>query len=234
MYRDKHGDTISTNYVNKQHSRVRTVLHKAVREGIISANPYGKFKLKNEPTTRERLTEEELEQVATHSFAGNSSLIKVRDFFLFCCYTGLRYGDAYDLKMKDIKEESDGSQAIDILMGKADGKVYVPLLEPAKEIIVKYVNDNARKVHGYVLPRYSNQKVNLYLKTIAELAGIEKELTHHVARHTCATYLLNNGVPIEVVQNILGHTDVKTTKIYAKMLHSTVRKEMNRINERFK
>jgi site-specific recombinase XerD len=110
----------------------------------------------------------------------------------------------------------------------------VPLLEPAKEIMQKYADDDGRKVHGFVLPRYSNQKINGYLKTIAELTGIDKQLTHHVARHTCATYLLNNGVPIEVVQNILGHTDVKTTKIYAKMLNSTVKKEMGRINEKLK
>ena len=108
--------------------------------------------------------------------------------------------------MTKIVKEPDGSLAIDIIMGKTDGQVYVPILDPARDIMSKYANDDARKVHNYVLPRYSNQKINIYLKTIAELTGIEKELTHHVARHTCATYLLNNGVPIEVVQNILGHT----------------------------
>ncbi|MBI1768827.1 MAG: site-specific integrase [Bacteroidetes bacterium] len=234
VYKDKQGNNISTNYANKQHSRVRTILHKAVREGIIAMNPYIKLKLKKEKTSRERLTELELELLKSHSLSDNVSLDRVRDFFLFSCYTGLRYEDAYNLKMDDITKEPDGTCAINIVMGKTDDRVYVPILEPARQIIAKYEQDDARKVFNYVLPRYSNQKINVYLKTISELTGINKDLTHHVARHTCATYLLNSGVPIEVVQNILGHSDLKTTKIYAKMLNSTVKEQMKKVNEKLK
>ena len=96
--------------------------------------------------------------------------------------------------MDDLVQETDGTWAISIVMGKTDDRVYVPILEPAKQIIAKYEKDDARKVFNYVLPQYSNQKINAYLKTISELTGINKELTHHVARHTCATFLLNSGV----------------------------------------
>jgi integrase/recombinase XerD len=234
VYKDKFGNGISSNYANKQHSRVRTILHKAVSEGIITLNPYSKFKLKKEKTTRERLTEPELEKLQNNDLGGNISLQRVRDFFLFSCYTALRYEDAFNLKMNDLIKEHDGTLAINITMGKTDDQVYVPLLDKVVEIIAKYDNDDARKVHNYVLPRYSNQKVNAYLKTIADLTGINKELTHHVARHTCATFFLNRGISLEVVQKILGHSDIKTTKIYAKMLNSTVKNELSKINESLK
>ena len=234
VYKDRSGELISPNYVNKQHSRIRTILHKAVRESIIVTNPYGKFRLKKEKTTRERLTEQELEHLRTHALSDNKSLQRVRDFFLFSCYTGLRYEDAFHLTMDKLVKEADGTLAINIIMGKTDDAVYVPILKPAHDIIERYKDDDARKVHNYVLPRYSNQKINSYLKTISDLAGINKELTHHVARHTCATFLLNAGVPMEVVQKVLGHADIKTTKIYAKMLNSTVKEEMKKINEKFK
>ena len=234
VYTNKLGEKICNNHANKQHSRLRTVLHKAIREGIIGSNPYASFRLKTDKTKRDRLTELELRILKNKSFHGNQSLDRVRDFFLFSCYTGLRYEDAYNLKMDDIIKESDGTLAISIVMGKTDDSVYVPILEPARQIIAKYAEDDARKVFNYVLPRYSNQKINVYLKTISELTGINKELTHHVARHTCATYLLNSGVPIEIVQHILGHSDLRTTKIYAKMLNSTVREEMKKINKKLK
>lgn len=234
VYKDRSDNLLSPNYVNKQHSRLRTILHKAVRESMLAVNPYVKFRLKNEKTTRERLTEQELEVLRTHVLGDNKSLQRVRDFFLFSCYTGLRYEDAYNLTMDKIVREADGTMAINIIMGKTDDAVYVPLLDRALDIIERYKEDDARKVYDYVLPRYSNQKINAYLKTISDLTGINKELTHHVARHTCATLLLNMGVPIEVVQKVLGHADIKTTKIYAKMLNSTVKEEMKKINEKFK
>lgn len=231
-YKSKQEKTISNNYANKQHSRLRTVLHKAVREGYINTNPYQTVRLKAKKTLRDYLTEEELNAVTIDGLQNNHSLQRVRDYFLFSCYTGLRYEDAYKLKMSDIKQEPDGTLAINITMGKTNDQVYVPLLAPAIRIMEKYQSDEARKVFNYVLPRISNQKVNAYLKTIADLVGINKELTHHVARHTCATLLLNKGMPIEVVQKILGHADIRTTKIYAKMLNSTVKDEMQKINSK--
>ena len=93
----------------------------------------------------------------------------------------------------------------------------IPLLKPAIDIINKYDKEE-RAITGKVLPKISNQKLNAYLKVIADLTGIKKELTHHVARHTCATtILITNGVPIEVVSKWLGHTNIKTTQVYAKI-----------------
>jgi integrase/recombinase XerD len=230
-YKSKSDKSISNNYANKQHSRLRTVLHKAVREGFINANPYQTFRLKAEKAVRDYLTEGELNSLSSHSLQGNLSLQRVRDCFLFSCYTGLRYEDAFNLKMTDINYETDGTVSLTITMGKTNDRVYVPLLEPAIRIMAHYSDDDARKVFNFVLPRYSNQKVNTYLKTIVDLAGINKELTHHVARHTCATLLLNKGMPIEVVQKILGHADIRTTKIYARMLNTTVKDEMAKVSK---
>jgi site-specific recombinase XerD len=108
---------------------------------------------------------------------------------------------------------------------KTGESINIPLSNFALEIIHKYDNDE-RKVTGKVLPQRSNQKINTYLKTIADLVGINKTLTHHVARHTCATILLNRGVPLDVVQKILGHSSRETTSLYAKMSSKTVENQV--------
>jgi integrase/recombinase XerD len=134
-YKSKLERSISNNYANKQHSRLRTVLHKAVREGLINSNPYQTFRLKAEKTFRDYLTEDELQALTNHVLQNNLSLQRVRDYFLFSCYTGLRYEDAFNLKMGDIVRESDGTMSINITMGKTNDQVYVPMLEPAIRIM---------------------------------------------------------------------------------------------------
>ena len=107
----------------------------------------------------------------------------------------------------------------------------IPLISEAQTIIEKYTEHPDREVLNFVLPRISNQKVNAYLKTLSDLVGIKKTITHHVARHTFATQALNRGIPIEVVQKLMGHTDIQTTQIYAKMLTSTIVKEMEKMGK---
>lgn len=211
-------NTMQRNTANKHHSRVRTILIRCIKEGYINKNPYMDFKLKKIPSNRTFLTDEELKQITEHSLAGNESLIKVRDIFIFSVYTGLRFEDAQNLTMNSITKEKNGKYTLRIQQEKTNEFIAIPLLKGALQIINKYENCPERKVFNKVLPTFSNQKINSYLKVIADLTNIKKKLTHHVARHTCATtILLSNDVPIEAVSKWLGHTNIKTTQIYAKI-----------------
>jgi len=228
-YKDPYDRPIARNTVNKHHSRFRTVLIKALNEDIIPKNPYARFKLKDTKTRRDYLTTEEIELLKKHKLNNNQSLSKVRDIFLFSCYTGLRFTDAINLRMDDIIIGEDGVRFISLKMRKTKDFIQIPLIEDALEIIKRYNDHPDREVLGYVLPRISNQKINTYLKELANLVGIRKTITHHVGRHTFATQALNRGIPVEVVQKLMGHTDIQTTQIYAKLLTSTIVKEMQKM-----
>lgn len=209
--------TMGRNTVNKHHSCLRTVLIRAVKEGYILKNPYVDFKLRNTPSNRSFLNNEELNQLATHDLGGNQSLQKVRDIFIFSVYTGLRFEDAQQLTMDRIIMEN-GNITLQIKQAKTGEALLIPVFAPAMDIIKKYEHSGERKILNRVLPKITNQKLNSYLKIIADITGINKTLTHHVARHTCATtILLSNDAPIEAVSRWLGHTSIKTTQIYAKI-----------------
>lgn len=214
--------------VNKHHSRFRTLLIRAVKENLLEKNPYQSFKLKNTPSSRTFLTQEELDNL-TNVVLENDSLNRVRDIFIFSCYTGLRFEDAQNLKMNQIQTNQKGEALISLTQQKTGHLVNIPLLKPALAIIAKYQNEE-RNITGNVLPKISNQKVNTYLKVIADLVGITKNLTHHVARHTCATtILISNEVNIEAVSGWLGHTNIKTTQIYAKITEDYLQKMAQRV-----
>ncbi len=213
----QYGKPMGRNSANKQHTRFKKVLNTARKEGLMENRPYEDFELKSEKTNRDFLTEVELQKMKAHDLHGNESLIKVRDIFLFSVYTGLRFAHAMSLKRHHVVQDKEGAWWFDTEQGKTNGPLYTPLLKPAVEIMEKYDNEE-RKVMGNILPKISNVKVNLYLKTIADITGIHKHITHHVARHTFATTItLSNDVPLEVVSKLLGHTEIKTTQIYAKI-----------------
>jgi len=209
-------NTINSNY----HKKLKTVLIYAEKEGLISGNPYAKFKLKFTPTHREFLVEEEIQRLIDLNLSDNKSLERVRDIFLFSCYSGLRFSDAMDLEMAQISTTNETS-FIYRAQDKGGKSVHIPLPPEAISIITKYDTDR-RKITGKVLPKISNSKLNVYLKTLADLASIKKNLSHHIARHTFATYLLNKGVPMEIVAKILGHTNLRTVQVYAKLLDKTI------------
>lgn len=226
---------LERNTVNKHHSRLRTILIRALKENYITKNPYTDFKLKSTPSKRTFLTQDELQKIIDHKLGENESLQRVRDIFIFSVYTGLRFEDAQQLTMDRIIKDKKGTHSLQIRQEKTDEPLSIPILKPALDIIKKYEGSDERKVLKRVLPKITNQKLNAYLKTIADLAGIEKNLTHHMARHTCATtILLSNEVPIEVVSKWLGHTNIKTTQIYAKItndyLHQVARKIEDKIS----
>ncbi len=220
---------LERNTVNKHHSRLRTILIKAVNESQLVKNPYKDFKFKYTPSKRTFLTKEELERIQANDLGNNQSLIKVRDIFIFSVYTGLRFQDAQNLKSSQvIIDEKQGAQ-LDFTQEKTKETVRVPLFKQALEIIEKYKTSES-KITGYVLPKISNQKFNAYLKIIGELSGIEKTLSHHVARHTCATtILLSNQAPIEAVSKWLGHTQMRTTQIYAKITNDYLQQIANQV-----
>ena len=209
-------NTINTNF----HKKFKTTLKSAISQGLIEQNAYDNFKLKKVKTSRGHLTIEQLLKLQHFDLTHNASLDRVRDIFVFSCYTGLRFTDAQDLNVKDIIE-TDGLKFIQRIQNKTGELVQIPLSEFACMIIDKYRDSNAL-ILGKVLPQISNQKLNMYLKIIADLSGIEMHLTHHMARHTCGTLLVNNGVGLETVQKILGHENIRTTQIYAKSSIKTI------------
>ena len=204
-----------------------------IKEGYLNKNPYVDFKLTKTPSTRTFLTDEELGQITKNNLGGNKSLMMVRDIFIFSVYTGLRFEDAQRLTMDSVTKENKGKYSLRIKQEKTEESLAIPLLKPALNIISKYDKSPERTVMNRVLPTFSNQKLNTYLKVIAELTGIKKNLTHHVARHTCATtILLSNEVPIEAVSKWLGHTNIKTTQLYAKITNDYLQNVANKLENK--
>ena len=229
---NKSENTMMRNTVNKHHTRLRTIILNAIKEGFIHKNPYSNFKLKKVNSTRTYLTNDELQSILTHSLGGNISLIRVRDIFIFSVYTGLRFEDAQNLTIDRITKENE-KFILRIEQEKTGELLTIPLLSPAMQIIRKYEDSPERIVFNKVLPTLSNQKLNAYLKVIADLTGIKKNLTHHVARHTFATtVLLSNEVPIEAVSKFLGHTNIKTTQMYAKITPQYLQSFANKVEQK--
>ena len=220
-----HKKSIGLNSINgNYHKKLKSALINAYKNDIISKNPYDTFKLKKEPTHRQFLDYSQLRELQEANLGGNESLEKVRDIFVFSCFTGLRFSDAQDLRIEQVRFDGD-SNYIYRPQNKTGESINIPLTIEACEIIEKYDNLE-RTLTGKVLPQISNQKLNTYLKNVAELAGIKIKLTHHVARHTCATILLNEGIKLEVISGLLGHQSIRTTQAYAKMKSPTVHKEV--------
>lgn len=228
----KSGKTLERNTVNKHHSRLRTVLIRAIKEGELVRNPYYDLKLKYTPSKRTFLSHEELKKISDYSFSHNRTLEKVRDIFLFSVYTGLRFQDAQNLRVEQITTDQKKNYFFNVVQNKTQQQQQIPLLKPAQLIFNKYDNDE-RKITGKILPKISNQKLNTYLKEIAVIVGVEKTLSHHVARHTCATtILLSNEVPIEGVAKWLGHSNIRTAQIYGKITADYLTKMAKKIEEK--
>lgn len=227
---DEFGHRLSIGTVNKHHARLKAIINYAIYRELRGISPYLNFKLSFPNSKREYLQKHELESLKSLDLQSNDGLDKARDIFLFSCYTGLRYQDAIELTMDRIILVGN-EPYLNILQGKTGESREIPLLNPAKELIAKYSMANERIIKNRVLPTLSNPLLNQYLKIIARLAGIEKRLSHHIARHTCATtVLLDNAVPIETVSHWLGHNNIRTTQIYAKVSHSNLSKESSRLN----
>ncbi|OBX25729.1 site-specific recombinase XerD [Gelidibacter algens] len=192
----------------------------------IDKDPFLHWKAKLKIVDREFLTEQELQTLVEKEFRIDR-LNHVKDIFVFCCFTGLAYADVKKLSKNNIVMGITGDQWIKINRSKTDTRSNIPLLPIPQTILQKYAHSSELSENGLLLPVLSNQKMNAYIKEIADLCGINKHLTFHLARHTFATTVtLSNGVPIESVSKMLGHTSLKTTQHYAKILDRKVNEDM--------
>ncbi|WP_222535414.1 site-specific integrase [Pedobacter polysacchareus] len=200
----------------------------------ITQNPFLNHKNAIEKVTRVILTPEEIQDLYKKKFAIDR-LAFVRDIFLFGCYTGLCFIDLQKLNKSEIRTGIDGLLWIFRNRVKTNIATNIPLLPIAQEIMERYADHPKCGDTGNVFPIFSNQKMNAYLKEVADLCGISKHLTFHIARHTFATTVtLSNGVPIESVSKMLGHTDIRTTQVYAKILDVKVSKDMLSLKQKYR
>lgn len=207
--------------LNKAIQRFRTVIKYAVSEDYLSKDPFILFKYKTIRKEVVFLTVDELKKMEDSHF-DIARLEKVKDLFVFCCYTGLAYKEMASIKKEDIVKEFDDNLWLNISRSKTKKGYKIPLLPKALDIIEKYKDED----EALVFKNMSNQRFNGYLKEIADVVGIKKKLTHHMARKTFAsTVLLYNDVPMEIVSELLGHSSIKTTEAsYGKIVQKSVSK----------
>jgi site-specific recombinase XerD len=223
---------IDHNTTMKYIACVKKMAIRALRNGWLQKDPFTGFSMALREVEREALTAEELERMAAKSFV-TERLSQVRDIFLFSCFTGLAYADLQKLKRSEISTGIDGGRWIFTRRQKTDTPSRIPILPTAQQILDKYLDHPLCRKKDKVLPILSNQKMNQYLKEIADACQIDKYLTFHIARHTFATTItLSNGVPIETVSKMLGHRNLKTTQHYAKILDRKVSQDMQALKER--
>jgi site-specific recombinase XerD len=204
-----------------------------VKNKWLPADPFPDFELTRKDVIRHPLTQWELDKIAGKNF-NNERLRNVRDVFVFSCYTGLAYADVAKLTRQEIIQGVDGEQWIVTSRQKTETSCAIPLLPVALQLLERYATHPKCVNKDKVLPILSNQKMNAYLKEIADLCGITKVLTFHLARHTFATTVtLSNGVPIETVAKMLGHTTLRQTQHYAKILHGKIGMDMAPLREKY-
>jgi site-specific recombinase XerD len=192
-------------------------------------NPFSNYKAKVREVERVYLNEGEIQKLLNKEFL-TERLSLVRDIFLFSCYTGLAYIDVKNLTKSHVSIGIDGDKWIFTHRQKTESASKIPILPVTQMMIDKYVNHPQCIVKDCLLPIFSNQKMNAYLKEIASVCEISKELTFHIARHTFATTVtLSNGVPIESVSKMLGHKNLRTTQHYAKVLDKKVSEDMKQL-----
>jgi site-specific recombinase XerD len=214
-------------------SNFKKIVNRCLRNGWLQKDPFLRFSMRKREVERTALTEFELEALRMKKF-DIERLAIVRDVFLFSCMTGLAYADVQKLKRSEIRIGVDGEKWIFSRRQKTDITSRIPLLPAAVDILNRYSDLPVCQADDRVLPVLSNQKMNAYLKEIADLCGITKNLTYHIARHTFATTItLSNGVPIETVSKMLGHRNLSTTQHYAKILDKKIGEDMKNIRLKF-
>ncbi|WP_417881829.1 site-specific integrase [Xanthomarina gelatinilytica] len=221
-----HQKPMGNNTVMKHIERFRKMITLAYKLEWIERDPFINFQSKFEKIERGFLTELELNQIEEKDYT-IERLQLVKDLFIFACYTGLSYIDVVSLNENNINYGIDGELWIIMKRGKTNNQLRIPILPKALEIMEKYKKNPRALANGTIFPKMSNQKLNAYLKEIADLCEIKKYLTFHLARHTFATTVtLSNGVPIETVSKLLGHSRISTTQIYAKVIEKKVSEDI--------
>jgi integrase len=210
----------------------KKIILECIDSGWIQGDPFAKLNLTPEDVDPVFLTEDELQLIADKPIR-NERLSNIRDVFIFCCLTSLAYIDVKQLKQSEVKIGHDGQLWIDKKRQKSTVPHKVPLLPLTKQILEKYKNHPRCKEIDRLLPVYSNAKYNEYLKEIAAICGIEKNLTTHSARHTFGTTVtLSNGVPLESVKGMMAHKRIAQTEHYARVVPKKISEDMEVLNQR--
>ena len=217
------------NTVARYMKGLKKITNRALANEWITKDPFAGFKVKTVQTDPTFLTLDELHTIYKHHFDG--ALEVVRDMFIMADFTGLAFIDISNLRSEHVVTDNDGNMWIRKPRQKTEIVQNIPLLDIPKEILAKYENDAKAAKKGTLLPVPCNQVMNRYLKEIGTLCGISKVLTTHVARHTYATVCLSQGVRIENVSKMLGHTSIKMTQHYARVLDSSIMEDMQNIRE---
>lgn len=221
------------NSTMKYLSNFRKIVNRCIRNGWLQRDPFMGFKMTKRTVERTALTQNELDVLSQKQFSVER-LNTVKDIFLFCCYSGLAYADVKKLRRSEIIVGIDNEKWIASKRQKTDIQARIPLLPAALKIVNQYANHPHCMSQDWVLPVLSNQKMNAYLKEIADLCGVSKNLTFHIARHTFATTVtLSNGVPIETVSKMLGHRNLRTTQHYAKILDRKISEDMKGLMKKY-
>tara|TARA_R110000796_G_scaffold35017_1_gene89921 strand:- start:5259 stop:6458 length:1200 start_codon:yes stop_codon:yes gene_type:complete len=227
-----HPKEMGHNTVMKHIQRFRKIITLGFHLEWLTKDPFLRWKPTFEKTERAFLSENELANLQSYDFH-IERLGRVRDLFVFSCFTGICYVDLMQLTTENISIGIDGEHWIFTNRQKTKAAVKIPILGKAQELIDQYKDHPLTKVSKTLFPVISNEKVNFYLKEIAEACGIKKNLTFHMARHTFATTVtLSNGVPIETVSKLLGHTKIASTQIYARVIEQKVSEDMQKLKSK--
>ena len=218
----------NANTATKMMKTFKTITLLGQKMGVLLHDPFMNHRFHIEPVNRGFLTDEEILLIANKDL-GISRLELVRDIFIFSCFTGLAYIDVSNLTPDHIVTLGD-KQWIMTQRQKTSVETNVLLLDIPKAIIAKYGGKTYR--NGKLFPMLTNQKTNSYLKEIADICGIKKNLTFHLARHTFATMSLSKGVPMESVSKMLGHTNIRTTQIYARITNKKIEHDMEELADK--
>ena len=208
---------------------LKKITNLAIANEWMRHNPFASIKFQAKEVIKEVLSKEEIERLMRKEF-DSDRLNYVRDVFIFCIFSGLAYIDAYNLGSEHLTKDNNGDVWIRKAREKTDNMCNIPLLEIPQMILAKYSDHPICVESGRLLPVTSNQKMNSYLKEIAARCDIQKNLTTHTARHTYASVVcLANGVSMENVAKMLGHSDIRMTQHYAKVMDSSIKRDMVKI-----
>jgi len=211
---------------------LKKIIRSTVANGWLKVDPFANISFKLDEVDLDFLDEKELEMLINREFA-IERIQQVKDVYIFCCFTGLAFVDVQSLCPQDIID-NDGRIWIKKKRQKTKNWCHIPLLRPALDILEKYKDHPLCVKRGLLLPVLTNQKMNSYLKEIADLTGIEKNLSTHTARHTFATTVtLGNQVSMDVVSKMLGHSSLNMTKRYARVMDDLIEKDMNKLHLKF-
>ena len=218
------------NTTSKYLMKFKKIVRIALAKGWMKKDPFAQIRFHLDPVEREFLEKQELKAMLNKAIS-IPRLAQVRDIFCFCCLTGLAFTDVQQLKEEHLVADIHGKIWIRKARQKTKNMCNIPLLDEAQKIIDRYREHPYCQTHGVLLPVCSNQKMNSYLKELADICGIRKNLSTHVARHTFATLTLASGATIDNVAKMLGHANVNMTRRYAKVLDSSIMRDMEVVAE---